>query len=320
MSAAVVRALKAHQSFEQQPELLVSRGLIVGDEGVAKAALARYGYYRLSGYFYPLRRSRPAAEAGREDRFVEGASMDLVIELVEFDKQLRLLCLHAIESLEIAARVAVAHRLGRIDPEAHLHARLFDRRFGVRAEPGTPSPHEQWCERFEALRAKSREDFVQHHDAFYGGRMPVWVAAQLWDFGTLSRLISGLQFRDRQALAQGMGLADGEVLKSWLRSFLFIRNVAAHHARLWNRVSPAIPSLPALERCRWLEPLHRRSQPLNRIFAALTCLRVLLRTTAPTDDWHRRLHQLVAAFPRTPLLSIRSAGFPDEWVSFPVWR
>ena len=46
---------KAHRSYQEQMKLLADRGLVVGDEAVAVAALKRIGYYRLSAYTYPLR-------------------------------------------------------------------------------------------------------------------------------------------------------------------------------------------------------------------------------------------------------------------------
>ncbi len=90
--------------------MLRQRGLDIEDEAAALAALGRIGYYRLSGYFYPLRKTKPAGESGRLDEFVDGASMDLVIQIADFDKKLRLLTLYAIETIEVSVRVAVAHR------------------------------------------------------------------------------------------------------------------------------------------------------------------------------------------------------------------
>jgi abortive infection bacteriophage resistance protein len=56
---------------------------------------------------------------------VDGASLELVVALAEFDKGLRLLALYALETIEVAVRVTVAHHLGRFDPQAHLNPKLF---------------------------------------------------------------------------------------------------------------------------------------------------------------------------------------------------
>jgi abortive infection bacteriophage resistance protein len=129
MNAARPRQLKPHKTFQEQLELLRGRGLEIGEETAALASLERLGYYRLSGYFYPLRKTKPVGQNGRLDDFVEGASLDLVIQLADFDKKLRLLAMYAVETIEVAVRVAVAHRLGRVQVEAHKHPALLDGRF-----------------------------------------------------------------------------------------------------------------------------------------------------------------------------------------------
>ena len=292
----------------------------IGDEANAVAALERFGYYRLSGYFYPLRRTKPAGQSGRLDAFVEGASLELVVRLADFDKQLRLLALYALETIEVSVRVSVAHHLGRLKADAHQHPSLLDGRFTAPGRNGGASGYAVWVQRFEQLCAKSKEDFITHHHDAYGGQMPIWVAIEAWDFGLLSRFFSGLKYRDKNAVAIKYGLMDGEVLKSWIRTFNFVRNVAAHHARLWNRVSTEIPSLPSIERCRHLAPLHQDGEARRRMFGALTLMRFMLRTIVPASDWHERLKVHVQSFPKTDLISLDAAGFPQAWDELEIWR
>lgn len=46
---------KNWKSFDEQLDLLISRGLIVTDRMKALECLERIGYYRLSGYWYAFR-------------------------------------------------------------------------------------------------------------------------------------------------------------------------------------------------------------------------------------------------------------------------
>jgi abortive infection bacteriophage resistance protein len=314
------RPLKTHASYRQQLDLLRERGLQVGDEAQALATLERLGYYRLSGYFYPLRKTKPVGQPGRLDTFLPGASFELVQAIAEFDKRLRLLSMYAIESVELAVRVAIAHHLGKFDPEAHFNTRLLDGRFVRKGRDGEPSAHNKWLERYEKMLTESKEDFVIHHKQNYGGRLPIWVGIELWDFGLLSRFFAGMASRDRNRIAHQFGAVDGEVLKTWLRAFNFVRNVAAHHARLWNRRSPEIPALPPRERCRWLEPLHEVPDATSKMFGVFSCLLVMMRTIAPNADWLAQLKKQLNAFPPNDLLSLASAGFPPQWQSCPLWR
>jgi abortive infection bacteriophage resistance protein len=125
--------------------------------------------------------------------------------------------------------------------------------------------------------------------------------------------------RDQNAIAMSYSLADGAILKSWMRTFNFVRNVAAHHSRLWNRRNPEIPVLPPLERCRWLEVLHKDDEAHMKLFGALTCMQLIMRAIAPSSLWHEQLKAHVATFPQSDLLPIRAAGFPSGWEELPVW-
>ncbi|MDQ3059153.1 MAG: Abi family protein [Pseudomonadota bacterium] len=313
------RQPKPHLSFEKQLQVLKDRGLHVGDDALALKYIQRIGYYRLSGYFYPLRQTNPIGQQGRQDQFVDGSSFELVVKVAEFDKKLRLIVLHALETVEVTVRVAVAHRLGKLDPEAHLISRFLDGKFCQSQRYGKESDHAEWLKRFQAAYEKSKEEFVEHHRTLYGGRMPIWVAVELWDFGLLSRFVAGMQHRDQNSLAIAYGLNDGSVLKSWMRMFNFIRNVAAHHSRLWNRSLPETPVLPPLERCRWLEPLHKDKRAHSKMFGALTCLRMMLKSIAPDSEWHEQLKAHIATFPKSDFISIEAMGFPEGWESLQIW-
>lgn len=315
------RNLKGHLLYSEQLALLKSRGMSVANDAVALKALQDMGYYRLSGYFYPLRKTKPRGEAGRLDEFQDGASFELVVALAEFDKRLRVLVLYAVETLEVAVRVSIAHHLGKIDRDAHLTGTFLDGRFVTRNRrtPDRESEYEKWLGRFQSAFEKSKEDFVQHHKAQYQGRMPIWVAIEIWDFGMLSRFFSGMQHRDQAAVAAMYGLQDGAVLKSWLRTFNFLRNVTAHHSRLWNRTLPDIPTLPPLERCRRLELLHKDGASVQKLFGALTCLKFLMGAISPNSDWHAQIKTHMLTFPNSPLLSLASAGFNEGWNETVLW-
>ena len=56
-----MKPLKPWLAFAQQLEVLQERGLQVEDRAAALDYLERLGYYRLSGYWYPLRAIDPKA-------------------------------------------------------------------------------------------------------------------------------------------------------------------------------------------------------------------------------------------------------------------
>ena len=50
----------------------------------------------------------------------------------------------------------------------------------------------------------------------------------------LSKLYAGMQFKHREQIAAKYGANNSKDFTGWLRGLNFIRNVSAHHSRLWN--------------------------------------------------------------------------------------
>lgn len=110
------------------------------------------------------------------------------------------------------------------------------------------------------------------------------------------------------------GVAD-RVLESWLTALNGVRNVCAHHARLWNRVLGYKPMIPKKKKHpEWHEPV--KVDPA-RIFGESTILKYILTQVAPQSEWPDRLEALFAEYPDIPK---RFMGFPDDWKECPIWQ
>lgn len=258
---------KPHLSFADQVGLLKSRGLIIDDEAEAERLLGVIGYYRLSGYWYSYRRRSDGF--GRDDHFVEGTTLRQVVRLYDADRRLKLQLLDALERIEIAVRVMIGFTLGRRGAYAHLDGRNLDGRF-TRSDGRQPSTYDRWLHKVLTAQARSSEDFVLHFQHKYDGRLPVWVITEILDFGAMSYLFQGMQSADRNEIAARLGVLDrrgdgnGTALANWLRVLNYVRNVCAHHSRLWNRnladqLAPShLRSIPDLRHLTHPEVSHAR--------------------------------------------------------------
>lgn len=104
---------KPYLPVTAQLALIKGRGMVVSDDALAQTYLNKIGYYRLSGYWYPYRRSRCMGdETVVEDRFKDNTKFSEIVDLYVFDKKLRLLMLDIIERIEIAFRVQITLQLG----------------------------------------------------------------------------------------------------------------------------------------------------------------------------------------------------------------
>lgn len=104
-------------------------------------------------------------------------------------------------------------------------------------------------------------------------------------------------------------------MDSWLIALNTVRNVCAHHGRLWNRIIGTPPAIPSIEKdSRWHTP-HAISG--ERIFGTLTVLSYLLSYVAPNTKWRERLIGLLAEIESADL---RGMGFEEGWQSCPFWE
>lgn len=313
---------KPYLTFEKQLALLQGRGLRVTDQAAALTYLQRIGYYRLSAYWYPLRRpGTPQMGLQRADTFREDSTFEHALALYVFDKRLRLLVLDAIERIEVALRVDVSYRLGAHDAFAHKNPALLHGNFTKKVNSTTGrTPYQSWLDKHRQMVARSREDFVQHYQQRYGEPFPIWVAVELWEFGMLSTFYQGMRMVDKNAISARYGLPDGQLMQSWLRTLNFVRNVAAHHSRLWNKNLVDQPKLPQTGVMPAFDPWIGNPAAASRLFAALCILLHLIRMISPRSSWPARLQQLLDSFPAVPELSLADMGFPADWKAQPLWR
>ena len=291
--------------------LLKSRGMQIDNKVAALDYLARIGYYRLSGYWYPLREidnlaSQRQQRPTRSNQFIPGSNFKDVVDLYVFDKKLRLLALDALERIEMAVRVDVAHLLGKKAPCAHEEPDLLHGNFAKKVKDNGKTAHQVWLEKYGSLLHRAqREPFIAHHKAKYGGRVPIWVAIEVWDFGLLSRLFDGLKYEDKNHIANKYRLAEGKTLAQWLRSLNFIRNVSAHHSRLWN-----INILEASPRPQtWPEMNEKRA------FMYFSIMDYLLAVICPNSTWTQRLVDLLrnSSLYQSETLALEDFGIIEGW-------
>ncbi|WP_298050437.1 Abi family protein [uncultured Paenalcaligenes sp.] len=323
---------KSWKNHSDQLDLLMERGLIVTDRVRALDYLERIGYYRLSGYWFAFReRSQPAClleKYGHKpkkvrvdrialDNFLPHSTFQNAVDLYVFDKQLRLLVLDALERIEIALRAEVAHKLGELDPFAYLKPELFYKGFSVELNKKTGvTEHHEWLSKHARLIGRSKEEFIRHNRYKYGLPLPIWVASEVWDFGALSTLFSGMHEADQDAIATRYGVSNGRVFATWLRSLNYLRNVCAHHSRLWNRNIVDQPQLPSAEDLEWLAPFVSNEHKRARCFLLLKIAKHVLAVVNPRSSWPQRVQEHLMAFPDLSHLglNLESMGAPVNWV------
>lgn len=217
-------------------QLMHSRSMQIEDVARAERKLAQMGYYRLSGFWFPCRQYRigdngqvtVTAQTGkplRAETMLAGTSFEKVFELYLFDKRLRLLMLDALERVEIFVRTALANELGYHNPMAYEDAgfiRPEQTRDYTDKQGKRRNTWADWTRRQQDQLSRCHEDHVLSH-RHKGRAIPIWVAVEAWDFGTVSKYFELLNGRWQNRVCERLGVGNAKVLRNWLQELNTLR-------------------------------------------------------------------------------------------------
>ncbi len=255
------------------------------------------------------------------DEFMLGTTFEHAVDLYVFDKKLRMMLLDAIERIEVAVRADIAYLLGAKNPFALENPQLFHPNFTTKPDPSTgETQYQAWIRMHDVLVNRSRESFVDHFKSKYGLPLPIWVSIELWDFGLLSHFFVGMTLQDRQAIAIKYGIANGKIMGTWLRTLNYVRNIAAHHSRLWNKNLVDQPSMPKRNAMPQFNPLINQPHITSRMYSALCIVVHFLKHICPNTTWTTRLQELLFTLDAIPIVGLSDMGFPVDWESHSFWQ
>lgn len=308
---------KTPLSFAEQLALLQSRGLSVADEPKAISYLQQISYYRLSAYFLPYQAAK--------DTFNPGTTFKQIIDIYSFDRELRLLVFDCIERIEVAIRTQMIYQMAHHYNDSHwqdnqsLFIKPYYNKIGIKVDPFSD---------FQSIISKAKtvrtpEVFIQHYLNNYGSpsNPPSWMCFELLTIGEMSNIYRGLSSNaDKKRIASFFDLHP-TVFISWLHSLTYVRNICAHHARLWNKELAIKPELLLNPTGDWI------SKPFNnnkRLFYFLCVLKYLLLRANPGNNLKLKIENLFAKYPTVP---IKYIGIPTEgigkilnWQNEPLWQ
>lgn len=195
--------------------------MVFEDEPKALHLLQNISYYRLSGYWYPLLTDK------QQHIFKPGSTFETAYNIYKFDSELRKLIIAEIEKIEVAVRTQTAYILSsQYGSYWFEDSSLFS----------NPVRHAKLLSKIDNEYSRSDEEFIKSFKSKYSNHFPPsWITMEITSFGTLSILYENLlPGKIKRSIAAYFGLAD-KVFASWLHSVVYVRNICAHHSRLWNK-------------------------------------------------------------------------------------
>ncbi len=306
-----VQFSKAATTIDKQVALIQKRGMQLDDINAAKKWLESVGYYRMSAYWLPFDEPSVDGET-RSKKFKPGTSFTKIHDLYVFDRCLRVLLLEAIERIEIHVRSRWAYRMSHAyGPHAHLNHELFA---GARN-------HAEQLVRLARAVEKSEETFIQHYLDKYTEPFspPFWAVTELMTMGELSKWVKATKNNSiKSEVARDIGLPTRETLEGTLGVFAYVRNICAHHGRLWNR--KLVKRLPYIKRYKQdllIADVQGQRQPDNRIYNVIVVLLRLLHLQATDITYFARMRKLVNGIDNEDR---KAMGFPDDWRDRSAWN
>ena len=306
-------------THEQLVAQMHERGLTIPDRDRALRYVKQIGYYRLSPYMIPVRKD------GSDD-FISGVEFDQILDLYVFDRKLRLHVLDALERAEVAIRAAMTDQMSlKYGAFWYTEPQLFE---DVRAHKKFLAWLRDRCRQQLSEKPEQTSGRLNHRSALEHYLLtykrpelpPSWIMMELSTIGQLQKLLENLDQRaDVTRIASSLGI-NNQLLISWLRAFKRVRNICAHHSRLWNTVLGTYPAIPKSKNVIWLKDRtvfsgsdHRR----YRLYPVLVALQSIMYGISPHSSWARRLKDLLDAHPRVP---VEAMGMPTNWYADQFWE
>lgn len=280
--------------IDEQIDHLIEQGILVKNRASATQVLNDVNYYRLRGYWITFE---------KDGKILSGTSLESIWAIYEFDRVLRHWLWRMIERVELKARTQFAYCLSiGIGPNAHINPANFK----------SAANHFNSMKRVQKEIEQGRKQgmpCVLHNLNKYG-ELPLWAAVEVMSMGTVSALYGNLapsikSSGHAETVSEEMAAAFGvtpDYLKSWLRHLTMIRNICAHHGRLYNRLLKISPRM--LKRDKKLAS--------KRAFVTFVTLKRIYEVSWP-EIWDSELETLTTIINTYNMVDLTPLGFPAEW-------
>lgn len=139
---------------------------------------------------------------------------------------------------------------------------------------------------------------------------------EIMSFGSLSMMFKGMHRGDQRRVAARYGI-QGHYLVSWVHHLVYMRNICAHHARLWDRSWAIKPEI--LPSSAWSAP---GTPPNDTVFVTLLILHQLMKKCACLDrvrvGWRQDVEKHVATLPACGN-ALGRLGMKNQWTAHTLW-
>lgn len=303
---------KKPKSIETQIQLLKYKGMILKDEDFAKYHLGRISYFRLKSYWWDMQSDRV------NHIFKPNTCFEDVINIYNFDKDLRLILFDAIETIEITLRTKLIYYMSMSYGGLwYVNEKLFNDK---------EKHHKHIGELLDEFN-RSGDIFVKEYRAKHNVTVidssntnlfpESWVIFEVATFGTLSKIYKNLnhQLPEKSMISKDFGLNMHNELSSWLESISLLRNIVAHHSRIWGRKMVKKPAFGYSQRNAWLNSISSVQE--NQPYFVISTMLYLCDAINVNNAMKAKIYNLFDEYNTIPIYKL---GFFNHWESEPLWK
>ena len=224
--------------------------------------------------------------------------------------------MEALERIETAVRSHWANAFSlRHGSHAHMKSELFK----------CPWQHAADLARIAAELQKSSETFIAHYRTHYQEPFlpPIWAVVETMSLGTLSRWFKSTRDTEiKREVARCLKMPTIETLEQVLHALTPVRNICAHHGRLWNRrFTLQVPHIKRYRGQMVTEQITTPSgqiqeHPTRQIYNYLVIMQHLMSAVNPGSRWRERLRQHIATATQEQQQIMH---FPANWWTLQPW-
>lgn len=266
---------------------LRSKGLVIPRPGVAAKKIELIGYERLRIYFASRRLNAP----GRP--FAQNTKYSDILALYAFDSKLRSLCFEACGVFEVAFRNSISEALSsNHGGHAHIDVLCY----------ATPKDRKDALGQLTKIYVGSKDARSTHYISKYSSPPipPIWVVKEFFTFGSSVKFYKHLNNSIKNRVARDFGLPSHVEMTSWVGCLVDLRNICAHHDRLFNRSFQKQPIT--------LNPTGVPSALTNKnkLKAIIECLDYMLKARGIDSDLVVSVGKLIS---KTPSVTPSEVGY-----------
>lgn len=224
--------------------------------------------------------------------------------------------MEALERFEVAARTVWAHAMSETyGPHPHMEVDPFTDR-------------DEYFESFvnlmkETKRSQRNSEGISHYLNHYETPFlpPIWIIISVMSFGELFRWIKNTKSTQvKLKVAKAVGLPNIQVLEGTARALTTVRNLCAHHGRLWDRRFST--KLPYINKnlqvpLKATVDVSGGNEADPRMFNYIVVLAHLMLFLNHSSTWPFRVASLVKDTLNKEEQSIM--GFPEDWENNSFW-